>query len=135
LPKAPVTKCTATITRLPVMWAVNNPPRARKQMTSTAPAIVLRTASNNQPPRRRATHDGTVSSFICTASPEDGPLFLRQNIRYHRPIVVELSGSLCVDTPMTGVNDLGIDILEELKRPQTTRIPGPRPADHPVKTP
>jgi hypothetical protein len=38
-----------------VMWAVNSPHRARKPMTSTAPAVVLRTVGSNQWLRRHAS--------------------------------------------------------------------------------
>src|SRR5258707_13197328 len=55
--KPPVTKWAAAMHRLPVMWAVNNPPRARKPMTSTAPAVVLRTAGSNQLLSRRVSQD------------------------------------------------------------------------------
>src|SRR5260370_12035869 len=38
------------------MWAVSSPPSARKPITSTAPAVVLRTAGSNQPLRIRVNH-------------------------------------------------------------------------------
>src|SRR5262249_4646951 len=34
------------------MWAVNSPPSARKPITSTAPAVALRTVGSSQPPHR-----------------------------------------------------------------------------------
>jgi hypothetical protein len=37
------------------------PPSAWKPMTSTAPAVVLRTAGSSQPPRRRGSHDPIVT--------------------------------------------------------------------------
>src|SRR5690348_15310604 len=50
------------------MWEVNNPPRARKPMTSTAPAIVLKTGSN-QLLSRRVSHDFIeLTVTLCTVS-------------------------------------------------------------------
>src|SRR5438105_6467326 len=37
------------MTTLPVMWAVNTPPSARNPMTSTEPAVMLRTVGSSQP--------------------------------------------------------------------------------------
>src|SRR5437016_3347404 len=62
------------------MWAVNNPPRARKPMTSTAPAVVLNTASSNQLLSRRVSHDFIeLTVTLCTVSPET--LRICQSIR------------------------------------------------------
>src|SRR5439155_8867677 len=36
------------MTTLPVMWAVNTPPSARNPMTSTEPAVMLRTVGSSQ---------------------------------------------------------------------------------------
>jgi hypothetical protein len=38
------------MTTLPVMWAVNTPPSARNPMTSTEPAVMLRTVGSSQLP-------------------------------------------------------------------------------------
>src|SRR5260370_39466392 len=44
---APVTRCAARMTRLPVTWAVNRPPSPRKPMASALPAITLSTVGSN----------------------------------------------------------------------------------------
>src|SRR5712664_3190857 len=61
------------------MWAVNSPPSARNPMTSTAPAVALRTVGSSQMSQTREARAAVTDDVLAGGSrsfmPED-PLFL-----------------------------------------------------------
>src|SRR6267143_4232997 len=63
------------MTTLPVMWAVNTPPSARNPMTSTEPAVMLRTVGSSQLPA------GTVCSSTCVVIDLSGRRAVARNRR------------------------------------------------------
>src|SRR5262249_45176088 len=102
------------------MWAVNSPPSARKPMTSTAPAVVLRTAGSSQPPRSVGTNlaivnTGTSMSYRLPR--------IRSTCRLpHAPKIEERSDPLACDAD--GDSDHGIGKAQQGLMPGISRTDG-----------
>jgi len=105
---SPVARWAARMTRLPVIWAVNNPPRPRKLITSMLPATRLKTAVMSFSPVHELV--GDVAAFVialalpCTA--QMSPIRLSAGVAVYTvfrkcgPKGLAMSNSCCVLGPL-----------------------------------
>src|SRR6202158_3653437 len=70
---SPLKKCAARMTRLPVMWAVNSPLRARKPMMSVHPAVMLSTISSARIARELPIDGADADAIGPSASADTVP--------------------------------------------------------------